>query len=245
MEKPILICLFGQKGAGKDTCANIIKSYLQLKLQLNNTKTISFASPLKDMVSTLFSYPRHLVEGASMESREWREKPDEMWSKIQKTSFTPRKILQELGTLIKTYDPNFWVKLTTINIQKEMKNDSESVCFIITDGRFKNEGDEITGYLKNDFKILKIFINNINTLTFASDSYKSALNIVKNTNSYEKFSDLKNPILPVDQHISEWESVWLSIHEPKFYDAILQNDGCNMQFFVQNTITLLESLIIL
>lgn len=69
----MIIAICGFKGSGKDTMGNIlVEKYGYVKL--------AFASVLKDVISIIFGWDRNLLEGASHESREWREKVDVWWS---------------------------------------------------------------------------------------------------------------------------------------------------------------------
>jgi hypothetical protein len=88
----MIIGLSGIQGAGKDTVGEIlISEYGFVKL--------SFASALKDAVSVLFGWSRDLLEGATEESRVWRETVNEYWAeKTNMPDFTPRKALQYIGT---------------------------------------------------------------------------------------------------------------------------------------------------
>ena len=84
----MIVGLCGAQGSGKDTVANIlVANYGFVR--------ISFAAALKDVIAILFSWPRHMLEGDTPESRTWREAPDAEWS--QKTGipgFSPRKALR-------------------------------------------------------------------------------------------------------------------------------------------------------
>ena len=86
-----IIGIAGLIGSGKDTVANhLIKEH--------NFQRIKFADKLKDGVAAIFEWPRELLEGDSDESREWRETPDEFWSKELGEDITPRFVLQKFGT---------------------------------------------------------------------------------------------------------------------------------------------------
>ena len=59
---------------------------------------VSFCNVLKDVVSCIFGWPRNLLEGDTIESREFREKEDKLWSKHLKIKITPRIVIQKIGT---------------------------------------------------------------------------------------------------------------------------------------------------
>lgn len=100
----MLIGIVGLKGSGKDTFANFFTKDFHFKKD-------SFAAPLKDMLSSLFNWPRHLLEGDTPESREWRETRDDYWSNALDKEITPRKMMTTFGTdLINTYfDNRVWI----------------------------------------------------------------------------------------------------------------------------------------
>ena len=88
MRKVIGIC--GLIGSGKGTVAD--------QLVEQNYKKISFADKLKDGVSTIFGWDRLLLEGDTRESREWREVPDEFWTKELGKDITPRLVMDLMIT---------------------------------------------------------------------------------------------------------------------------------------------------
>ncbi len=119
-------------GSGKNTVGVI--------LEQNGFKPLSFASTLKDATAAIFGWERHLLEGDTAESREFRETPDDFWSKRLHRIVTPRKILQEMGTEVmrNSFDQNIW--LYALERQIEIGKN-----YVITDARFKNEIDFIKG----------------------------------------------------------------------------------------------------
>lgn len=99
---------------------------------------ISFADRLKDGAAEIFNWDRDLLEGATPESREWRETPDEFWSAELGKDITPRLVLQLFGTdcMRKGFDPNIWVLI----VKKKIMENPET-NFVIPDVRFYNERD--------------------------------------------------------------------------------------------------------
>ena len=69
----MIIGFVGLIGSGKDTAADYL---------VNNRgfKRDSFAAPLKDAVANVFGWDRQLLEGATAESRHWREQTDLWWA---------------------------------------------------------------------------------------------------------------------------------------------------------------------
>jgi hypothetical protein len=130
-----IYAICGFIGSGKDTVSNIISEYYE-KRQCN-VKRLSFASSLKDAVSCVFGWERHLLEGDTKESREWREKVDEWWSKrLDIPNLTPRFILQNWGTdvLRNKFHQDIWIA----SIERKILF-SQSDVIVITDCRFTNE----------------------------------------------------------------------------------------------------------
>ncbi len=124
----MIIAICGLQGSGKDTIGSyLINSYGFTKL--------SFAGVLKDIVAILFGWDRTMLEGATPESREWREQVDPWWSeKLGIVNLTPRYVLQYFGTdLFRThFHPDIWV----IAVERQL---SKYTNCVITDCRFPNE----------------------------------------------------------------------------------------------------------
>lgn len=133
MRKVVGIC--GLIGSGKGTVADML-------VQDYGFKKISFADKLKDGVSTIFGWRRDLLEGDTRESREWREVPDEFWTRELGKDITPRLVLQLFGTdcMRNGFDDNIWVNL----VKKEIEENTEQ-NYVIPDVRFPNEIDAVKG----------------------------------------------------------------------------------------------------
>lgn len=131
----MIVGVLGFIGSGKGTVGDILikRGFMQT----------SFASSLKDVASHMFGWPRHLLEGDTEESREFREKPDAFWSQEFNKDFTPRLALQLMGTEVgrNVFHENFWVIKAKQFIHKKMSEGQEN--FVITDVRFPNEIDMI------------------------------------------------------------------------------------------------------
>jgi len=129
-----LIGLVGFIGSGKGT----VGDHLVTK---HGYRSASFASSLKDAVSSIFSWPRHMLEGDTVESREWREVSDPYWSNKLQKQVTPRWVLQYLGTdvLRNNFNEDIW-----INSLEKRLIDGDDRPTVITDVRFPNEIHMIT-----------------------------------------------------------------------------------------------------
>ena len=122
----MLIGLVGLIGSGKDTVANRL-------VTKHGYKRDSFADPLKDAVSKIFNWDRELLEGNTKISREWREAPDEFWSKKFNKEITPRWVLQYFGTEVmrgQMHDA-IWVDSLIARYKGEKT--------VVSDTRFQNE----------------------------------------------------------------------------------------------------------
>lgn len=123
-----LIGLVGFIGSGKGT----VGEYL---VKQHGYQTASFAGTLKDAVSSIFGWPRHLLEGDTKESRDWREQGDEYWSNKLDRLVTPRWVLQHIGTdiLRNHFNSEIWIW----SLEKRLG--SSETPTVLTDVRFMNE----------------------------------------------------------------------------------------------------------
>ena len=129
----MIIGICGLIGCGKRTVGDIlVEEYGFTKL--------SFADKLKDGVATVFNWDRAMLEGDTVESREWRETQDDFWSRETGRTITPRLVLQEFGTdcMRHGFDDSIWVSLVKQELVKYPKKN-----FVIPDVRFPNEANMI------------------------------------------------------------------------------------------------------
>lgn len=124
----MIIGTCGFIGSGKGTFGEYLVNH-------HEWQSISFAKSLKDMVSVVFHWPRELLEGATKESREWRETADPWWTKKLGKIITPRWVLQNIGTDVMRnhFADDIWV----LSLEKVLSDINENV--IVTDVRFPNE----------------------------------------------------------------------------------------------------------
>jgi hypothetical protein len=124
----MIVGLLGFIGSGKGTAGDMLKDM--------GFTPVSFAKGVKDVAAEMFGWPRHLLEGDTEQSREWREQPDKFWSKELGKDFTPRLALQLMGTEVgrDVFHKDFWIiKLKNYIQQNPNQN------YVITDVRFQNE----------------------------------------------------------------------------------------------------------
>lgn len=127
----MLIGIVGFAGSGKGAVSDIL-------IRDHSFTKVSFADAVKDAVSTIFDWPRELLEGDTRESRDFREEKDEWWSKKFGYNVTPRYMLQLMGTEAgrSVFHDDIWVHVAA----KRCKN-IENV--VLPDTRFPNEIDFI------------------------------------------------------------------------------------------------------
>lgn len=132
MAQVIGVCGFA--GTGKTTIANHLVAE-------HGFQKMSFADGVKDITAATFGWDRKKLAGATPEDRQWREQPDEYWTKKLGRTFTPRIALQFLGTdIYRTHiHPNIWADITMAKI-RNLPTDAKVV---IDDVRFCNERDAI------------------------------------------------------------------------------------------------------
>lgn len=124
-----IIGITGFIGSGKDTAAEYFVEQL-------NYRQDSYAASVKDVCAIMFDWPRHLLEGDTIESRQWRNEPDQWWShNIGIPDFTPRKAMQIIGTdLVRNhFHKNLWM----LTVQRRFEATGGNT--IISDARFVNE----------------------------------------------------------------------------------------------------------
>jgi len=129
----MLIGIVGFIGSGKGTAGDYLThdyGYIQ----------DSFARSLKDGVAVTFGWDREMLEGATNESRIWREKVDVFWSKVCGFQLSPRLALQLYGTecMRENFHDDIWAMTVIKRYNEGGKKDT-----VITDCRFRNEINKI------------------------------------------------------------------------------------------------------
>lgn len=127
-----LIGLCGFIGSGKGTVASILVNEYGFVED-------SFAATLKDAVAAVFGWPRHMLEGDTAESRQWREQVDPWWSEKLGKEVTPRWVLQYWGTDLCRV--NFHEDIWIYSLERKLLSQDKNI--VIADCRFPNEIDMI------------------------------------------------------------------------------------------------------
>jgi hypothetical protein len=131
----MIIGITGLIGSGKDTVAKLFVD--------RGCTQDSFAAPLKDVCASIFGWDRNMLEGDTIESRDFRETPDMFWTrKLGIDNFTPRLALQLMGTevLREHFHKDIWIDSLEYRMRKAV---NEAPCVVISDARFTNELDLI------------------------------------------------------------------------------------------------------
>lgn len=133
----MIIGIVGFAGSGKGTVGDIL-------VNDHDFTKLSFADAVKDATSAIFGWPRHLLEGDTNESREFRETKDNFWSARLGRDFTPRLAMQLMGTEAgrEVFHQNLWVDVVERRIKHKQEWEFED-NFVIPDVRFPNEIEAI------------------------------------------------------------------------------------------------------
>ena len=193
----MIVGITGFIGSGKDTVANMFVE--------RGCAHDSFASPVKDVCASIFGWPRDMLEGDRVESRDFRETPDMFWTKkLGVPHFTPRLALQLLGTevLRNHFAPDIWINSLEYRIRKQ---NLEAPCTVISDARFRNELDLI----KNMGGIV-IWVQRGELPEWFDVASKAHNNVVSRKIMQTKYRDV---------HESEWNWAGYPV------DYIIENNG--------------------
>jgi hypothetical protein len=125
----MIIGVCGFIGSGKDTVSDYLQNFHEFRRE-------SFASSLKDAVSSVFGWDRTMLEGRTKEAREWREQVDTWWAeRLSMPTLTPRWVLQYWGTEVcrRGFHDDIWIA----SLENKLRNSRDNV--VISDCRFPNE----------------------------------------------------------------------------------------------------------
>ena len=190
----MIVGIVGFIGSGKDTIADYLVNFHEFRRE-------SFASTLKDAVSSIFGWDRTLLEGRTKESREWREQVDPWWAdRLAMPTLTPRWVLQYWGTEVgrKSFHDEIWIA----SLENKLRNSKDNI--VVSDCRFPNEIESI----KRAGGII-IWVQRGEL----PDWYRYAVEANKGSNI--GLNELKNRGI----HASEWS--WIGSD----FDIIIDNNG--------------------
>lgn len=139
-----VVAFVGFKGSGKNTAAEALFEH--------GFTAISFADALKDMLAAIFCWDRQLLEGQTIESREWREQVDEWWAqRLGIPQFTPRWAMTHLGTdvLRRHFNNQLWVH----NVERRISMIDTPI--VLPDARFPNEVALVRKFQGRVYRIMR------------------------------------------------------------------------------------------
>jgi len=198
-----IIAIAGFIGSGKDTASEYL-------INNHNFTKLSFAGALKDCVSVVFGWDRVLLEGETLESRQWREQVDSWWAdRLDMPHLTPRWVLQNWGTEVCRvgFHKDIWVAAVENKLNKTAGN------VVITDARFANELKAIKDLNGTLVRIERgprpIWYENARLFNIFNDTLN--LDILKKHNV----------------HASEYSSIGLK------YDRLIDNNQTKQDLFAQ------------
>ena len=179
----MILGLVGPAGAGKGTVADMLVSEGYIK--------VAFADILKDVVSIMFGWPRHLLEGDTDESRQFRETVDEWWSERFGYPVTPRNMLQLMGTEAgrDVFHKDIWI----LSLERRIRGRNNVV---ISDVRFPNEIDFVR---KKGGKIVRVRRNDPEHILALND-WKEYSDYTPDDDAVYEFMIRKYPHI----HLSEY-----------------------------------------
>ena len=206
----MIVGLVGFIGAGKGTVADLL-------VERHGFFKESYANSLKDACSIIFGWDREMLEGATPESRAWREQKDEWWSEKLGKEFSPRLALQLMGTEAgrDVFHPDLWVHTVMRRCEKAPWNN-----YVIADVRFPNE---INAIVESGGKVIRV--------RRGEDPEWYAL--ARECNIYNKVEIMRNAYPEV--HFSEW--AWIGAH----YDVVMDNN-CSLDELTVRVDKLVDSL---
>lgn len=132
----MIVVMSGRARSGKDTCALILK---QLFIDIEETcLSVAYADFLKEILSKCFCLNEDHLYGSLKEEFIEHLPIRTRSGKVTNHKWTPRKLLQFLGTdVMRTIDPDCWVNVVKNFVYTYRNYDN----IIITDARFDNEID--------------------------------------------------------------------------------------------------------
>jgi len=108
-----IVSFVGFADSGKSTAASILAK--------QDYVVMSFADAIKDCLTAIFGWPRHLLEGNTKESRIFRETTDEWWAaKLGIPNFSPRFAMKNFGTEVMRhhFNEDIWVMNVEYRLNK-------------------------------------------------------------------------------------------------------------------------------
>lgn len=185
-----IIGLSGLAGSGKTTFSKIATEKF-------NFVELSFAAPLKNIVSQLFCWNRQRLDGNTSDDRIWRETIDEKWSSLLNIAdFSPRRALQIFGTEVgRQISDRLWIEI----LRERINSQPLDKCIVISDCRFKNELELI-----KDMGGQTISINRFTTESIVGNSPQHASEQMQAVDNYDFNLDNSGTLEDFERKISDF-----------------------------------------
>lgn len=196
----MIIGCCGLIGSGKNTVADYL-------IHTHGFQPESFAGSLKDAVAAVFSWDRTLLEGSTIESREWRDSVDTWWAqRLDIEHLTPRWVLQNWGTnvLRQHFHNDIWIA----SVQRRLLDKNTNT--VITDLRFPNEFRAL-----DKINAIKIRVKRGKD----PDWFKAAAALTRLSTTSPLAQEAQTILENSNVHESEW--AWAGQH----FDYTLANDA--------------------
>ena len=193
----MIIGVIGFIGSGKGTAADVL-------VEKHGFVKLSFADAVKDATAAIFGWQRSLLEGDTLESREFRETNDEWWAnRFGFEHFSPRLALQLMGTEAgrDVFHKDVWVY--ALERKMEMYQN-----VVIADVRFPNEIEWMRS--KGGFAV--------RVVRGMEPAWVDTARIANNINA-AKHAEAREQMIESRVHYSEW--AWGG----QIMDYQLDNDG--------------------
>ncbi len=194
----MIIGICGLIGSGKGTVADIL-------IDEQGFKKVSFADSLKDAIATVFNWPRHLLEGDTAESREWREQIDVWWAKrLDIPHLSPRWVLQYWGTDVcrNGFHQDIWIA----SLERKILSDPGN--YVVPDTRFPNEVNMIQRLSGKVWRVKR-----------GNDPEWYNIAEAANDPRFLHAPEAHEGMLKLGVHHSEW--AWIGQH----FDCVIENNG--------------------
>jgi hypothetical protein len=206
----MIVGLVGFIGAGKGTVADLL-------VERHSFFKESFANSVKDACASIFGWDREMLEGATPESRAWREQKDEWWSEKLGKEFSPRLALQLMGTEAgrDVFHPDLWVHTVMRRCEQAPWNN-----YVIADVRFPNE---INAIKNSGGKVIRV----------RRGDDPEWYSLARECNTYNQPEIMRNAYPEV--HFSEW--AWIGAH----YDIVMDNN-CSLDELKMRVDKIVDSL---
>jgi hypothetical protein len=191
---PLLFCICGQKGSGKDTLLDWMKATYGFQ-------SWKLADALKDGVASFYGWDRERLDGRTQKDREWREERDEYWSNVTGRFTSPRTELQNMGDAVKSKGgQDFWIYSMIRRMNLFNVNNHPLPLLVVGDCRYINELSVLEKY----YRLVVVYIRRP-PLDRPYREFLYNLSLEKEITMAEITSQMKAKY--PEEHDSEWQNI--------------------------------------